>query len=59
MIRNFLQDQDPDTDPSLGIIDSVPDPKQEMHFIENHLKVIKNMQFDTGTLIMTLKKRYI
>jgi hypothetical protein len=27
-------------------MDSDPDPKQEMHLIKNHLKIIKNKQFD-------------
>jgi hypothetical protein len=27
-------------------MDSDPDPKQEMHPIKNHIKIIKNKQFD-------------
>jgi hypothetical protein len=26
-----------------------PDPKQVMRLIKNHLKIIKNKQFDTGS----------
>jgi hypothetical protein len=34
-------------------MDSDPDPKQEMHLIKNHLKIIKNKLFD----IYDIKKR--
>jgi hypothetical protein len=37
--------QDPNPDPSLEVMDLDPDPKQEMHIIKNHLKIIKNKQF--------------
>jgi hypothetical protein len=31
---------------SVEVTDSDPDPKQESHLIKNHLKIIKNKQFD-------------
>jgi hypothetical protein len=53
-IRNFLQDPDPDMDPQLEVMDSDPDPKQEMHLIKNHLKIIKIKEFDNYDIRKTL-----
>jgi hypothetical protein len=40
-IQNFLRDPDPDTDPSLEVMDSDLDPKQEMRPIKNHQNTLK------------------
>jgi hypothetical protein len=36
----FKQDPDLNPDPLLEVMDSDPDPKQEMHLIKNHLNII-------------------
>jgi hypothetical protein len=49
---NFFRDPDPDKDAYLEVMDSDPDPKQEMLMIKIHQKISNLIP-----VLMTIKKR--